>query len=43
MDVNGENTVKKWPRGIHALALTIVAPWPLDVLSVNRLVIQLYL
>jgi len=37
-DVNGENTVRKWRKGIHVLALIIVAPWPLDVLSVNRLV-----
>lgn len=39
MDVNGENMVKKWLRGIYVFVFIIVVLWLLDVLFVNRLVI----
>lgn len=36
MDANGESMDRKWPRGIPAPVLTIVAPWPLAAQFANR-------
>jgi hypothetical protein len=38
MDVNGENTDKKWRKETRALELITVAQWLLDVLFASKYV-----
>lgn len=42
MGANGGNMVRRWPRGTHALELTIVAPWPPGAQFANKCVCELY-
>lgn len=38
MDVNGENTDKRWRKETHVLVLIIGVPWPLVVQFANKYV-----